>query len=157
MEHHTNVAMLPFASAWSDVGSWNAVADLTPADAQGNRLNGQGFALHASNTFVHAPHRPVVVLGTQELLVIDTPDAVLIAASSHVEHVKQVVPMLEIGNMTQSCRHKKVTRAWGTYETVDHCERHQIKRINLHPGAKLIVKLHEYCSEHWIVVKERHW
>ena len=65
MEHHANVAMLPFASAWSDVGSWNAVADLTPADAQGNRLHGQGFALQSSNTFVHAPHRPVVVLGTQ--------------------------------------------------------------------------------------------
>jgi mannose-1-phosphate guanylyltransferase/mannose-6-phosphate isomerase len=58
MEHHANVAVLPFASAWSDVGSWNAVADLTPADAQGNRIHGQGFALHASNTFVHAPHRP---------------------------------------------------------------------------------------------------
>jgi mannose-1-phosphate guanylyltransferase/mannose-6-phosphate isomerase len=64
MEHHANVAVLPFASAWSDVGSWNAVADLTPADAQGNRIHGQGFALHANNTFVHAPHRPVVVLGT---------------------------------------------------------------------------------------------
>jgi hypothetical protein len=72
MEQHAKVAMLPFASAWSDVGSWNAVADLTPADAQGNRLHGQGFALQSSNTFVHAPHRPGVVLGTQNLLVIDT-------------------------------------------------------------------------------------
>ena len=72
MEHHANVAVLPFSSAWNDVGSWNAVAYLTPADAKGNRIYGQGFALHANNTFVHAPHRPVVVLGTRDLLVIDT-------------------------------------------------------------------------------------
>ena len=81
MEHHANVAILPFASAWSDVGSWNAVAELTPADVQGNRLHGQGFALHSSNTFVPAPHRPVVALGTHDLLVVDTPDALLFAAT----------------------------------------------------------------------------
>jgi mannose-1-phosphate guanylyltransferase/mannose-6-phosphate isomerase len=119
MEHHANVAMLPFASAWSDVGSWSAVADLTPADAQGNRLHGQGFALHASNTFVHAPHRSVVVLGTQNLLVIDTPDAVLVAASSYVEQVKQVVARLDEGNISQSAQHRKVARPWGTYDSVD--------------------------------------
>ncbi len=153
MEHHANVAMLPFASAWSDVGSWNAAAVLTPTDAQGNRLNGQGFALYASNTFVHAPHRPVVVLGTQELLVIDTPDAVLIAASSHVEQVKQVVALLEAGNIVQSAQHRKVARPWGTYDSVDVGERHQVKRITVHPGAKLSLQMHHHRAEHWIVVK----
>ena len=153
MEHHANVAMLPFASAWSDVGSWNALADLTPADAQGNRLRGQGFALQSSNTFVHAPHRPVVVLGTQDLLVIDTPDAVLIAASSHVEQVKQVVARLDEGNIYQSARHRKVARPWGTYDSVDMGERHQVKRITVRPGAKLSLQMHHHRAEHWIVVK----
>jgi mannose-1-phosphate guanylyltransferase/mannose-6-phosphate isomerase len=145
--------MLPFASAWSDVGSWNAVADLTPADAQGNRLHGQGFALHSSNTFVHAPHRPVVVLGTQDLLVIDTPDAVLIAASSHVEQVKQVVARLDADNISQSAQHRKVARPWGTYDSVDVGERHQVKRITVKPGAKLSLQMHHHRAEHWIVVK----
>jgi mannose-1-phosphate guanylyltransferase/mannose-6-phosphate isomerase len=153
MEHHANVAMLPFASAWSDVGSWNAVADLTPADGQGNRIHGQGLALHASNTFVHAPHRPVVVLGTQDLLIIDTPDALLVAASSHVEQVKQVVAKLDADNIVQSVQHRKVARPWGAYDSVDVGERHQVKRITVRPGAKLSLQMHHHRAEHWIVVK----
>ena len=153
MEHHANVAVLPFASAWSDVGSWNAVADLTPADAQGNRIHGQGFALHANNTFVHAPHRPVVVLGTQDLVVIDTPDALLVAASSHVEQVKQVVARLDADNISQSAQHRKVARPWGAYDSVDLGERHQVKRITVRPGAKLSLQMHHHRAEHWIVVK----
>jgi mannose-1-phosphate guanylyltransferase/mannose-6-phosphate isomerase len=153
MEHHDNVAMLPLASAWSDVGSWKAVADLTPADAQGNRLHGQGFALQAINTFVYAPHRPVVVLGTQELLVIDTPDAVLIAASSHLEQVKQVVALLDAVNVEQSAQHRKVARPWGTYDRLDMGERHQVKRITVHPGAKFSLQMHHHRAGYWIVVK----
>lgn len=153
MEHHNNVTVLPFASSWSDVGSWNAVADLTPADANGNRIHGQGFALHASNTFVHAPYRPVAVLGTQDLLIIDTPDALLVAASSHVEQVKHVVALLDKGNISQSIQHRKVARPWGTYDSVDVGERHQVKRITVRPGAKLSLQMHHHRAEHWIVVK----
>lgn len=153
MEHHANVAVVPFCSAWSDVGSWNAVANLTPADAQGNRIHGQGFALHAHNTFVHAPHRPVVVLGTQDLLVIDTPDALLVAANSHVEQVKQVVARLDANNIAQSVQHRKVARPWGAYDSVDVGERHQVKRITVRPGAKLSLQMHHHRAEHWIVVK----
>jgi mannose-1-phosphate guanylyltransferase/mannose-6-phosphate isomerase len=153
MEHHANMAMLHFASAWSDVGSWNAVAELTAADAQGNRMHGQGFALLASNTFVHAPHRPVVVLGTQDLLVIDTPDAVLVAARSHVEKVKQVVARLDAENILQSVQHRKVARPWGAYDSVDLGERHQVKRITVRPGAKLSLQIHHHRAEHWVVVK----
>jgi mannose-1-phosphate guanylyltransferase/mannose-6-phosphate isomerase len=153
MEHHPNVAVLPFTSAWSDVGSWNAVADMTPADVQGNRIHGKGFALDANNTFVHAPHRPVVVLGTQDLLVIDTPDALLVAARSHVERVKQVVALLDADNISQSAQHRKVARPWGTYDSVDIGERHQVKRITVRPGAKLSLQMHFHRAEHWIVVK----
>jgi len=153
MEHHANVAVLPFASAWSDVGSWNAVADLTPADAQGNRIDGLGFALNASNTYVHAPHRPVVVLGTQDLLVIDTPDALLVAHKDHVEQVKQVVARLDADNISQSIQHRKVARPWGTYDSVDVGARHQVKRITVRPGAKLSLQMHHHRAEHWIVVK----
>ena len=153
MEHHANVAVLPFAGAWSDVGSWNAVAELTDADTHGNRIDGQGFALNASNTYVHAPHRPVVVLGTQDLLVIDTPDALLVAHKDHVEQVKQVVARLDADKISQSIQHRKVARPWGTYDSVDVGARHQVKRITVRPGAKLSLQMHHHRAEHWIVVK----
>ncbi len=153
MEHHANVAVLPFHSAWSDVGSWNAVAELTPADPQGNRIDGQGIVLDAHNTYVHAPHRPVVALGTNNLLIIDTPDALLVAHKDHVEQVKQVVAKLDADNIEQSVQHRKVARPWGTYDSVDVGSRHQVKRITVRPGAKLSLQLHHHRAEHWIVVK----
>lgn len=153
MEHHTNVAVLPFDSSWSDVGSWKAVADLTFADSQGNRIHGQGFAIQSKDTFVHAPHRPVVVLGAKDLLVIDTPDALLVAASSHVEQVKQVVALLNAEGISQSVQHRKTARPWGVYDCVDAGERHQVKRITVRPGAKLSLQKHHHRAEHWIVVK----
>jgi mannose-1-phosphate guanylyltransferase/mannose-6-phosphate isomerase len=153
MEQHANVAVLPFAGAWSDVGSWNAVAELSAPDAQGNRIHGQGLALASRNTFVHAPYRPVVSLGTQDLLIIDTPDALLVAASSHVEQVKQVVAQLDAEHISQSVQHRKVVRPWGAYDSVDVGERHQVKRISVRPGAKLSLQMHYHRAEHWIVVK----
>ena len=153
MEHHHNVAVLPFTSAWSDVGSWNAVAELSAPDAQGNRIHGQGLAMGAHNTFVHAPHRPVVALGTQDLLIVDTPDALLVAHSSQVEQVKQVVARLDADKVAQSVQHRKVARPWGTYDSVDVGERHQVKRISVRPGAKLSLQMHHHRAEHWIVVK----
>lgn len=153
MEHHRNVAVMPFTSAWSDVGSWNAVAELSAPDGQGNRIHGQGLAMGAHNTFVHAPHRPVVALGTQDLLIVDTPDAVLVAHSSQVEQVKQVVARLDADNIAQSAQHRKVARPWGSYDSVDVGERHQVKRISVRPGAKLSLQMHHHRAEHWIVVK----
>jgi mannose-1-phosphate guanylyltransferase/mannose-6-phosphate isomerase len=153
MEHHGNVAVLPFAGAWSDVGSWNAVAELSPPDPDGNRIHGQGLALHAKNTFIHAPHRPVVALGTSDLLIVDTPDALLVAHSSQVEQVKQVVARLDADQVAQSAQHRKVARPWGTYDSVDVGERHQVKRISVRPGAKLSLQMHHHRAEHWIVVK----
>ena len=153
MEHHVNVAVLHFASAWSDVGSWKAVAELTSSDPQGNRIQGQVFAIQSKGTFVLATHRPVVVLGTQDLIVIDTADALLVAASSHAEQVKQAVASLEAGNISQSVQHRKVTRPWGAYDCVDVGERHQVKRITVRPGAKLSLQMHHQRAEHWVVVK----
>jgi mannose-1-phosphate guanylyltransferase/mannose-6-phosphate isomerase len=153
MEHHRNVAVMPFTSGWSDVGSWNAVAELSAPDGQGNRIHGLGLVMDAHNTFVHAPHRPVVALGTHDLLIVDTPDALLVAHSSQVEQVKQVVARLDADKVAQSAQHRKVARPWGTYDSVDVGERHQVKRISVRPGAKLSLQMHHHRAEHWIVVK----
>lgn len=95
MEHFDKVAVCPFRGAWSDVGSWNAVAALGDADAQGNCINGQGHIFNASNTYINAPHRPVVALGTNDLVIIDTADAILVANHNMVEQVKEVVAKLK--------------------------------------------------------------
>jgi mannose-1-phosphate guanylyltransferase/mannose-6-phosphate isomerase len=152
MEKAANVAVLPFAAAWSDVGSWNAVADLTTPDAGGNRIHGQGFIVQATNTFIHAPHRPVVALGTTNLLIIDTVDAVLVADAAHAEQVKTVVAQLAAAGVPQAQHHRHVARPWGTYDSVDHGERFQVKRIVVKPGATLSLQMHHHRAEHWVVV-----
>ena len=152
MERHDNVAVVPFAGAWSDVGSWNAVADLTPADDQGNRIDGLGLAVQSQRTYIHAPHRTVVSLGTQDLLIIDTPDALLVAASSHAEQVKQVVAQLETRKSPEASMHRKVARPWGWYDSIDRGQRFQVKRIAVKPGASLSLQKHHHRAEHWIVV-----
>ncbi|APW44198.1 mannose-1-phosphate guanylyltransferase/mannose-6-phosphate isomerase [Rhodoferax saidenbachensis] len=157
MEHHANVAVLPFNGIWSDVGSWNAVADLVTPDAQGNRAAGQAFNAHhlkACNTYIHAAGaRPVVALGTNNLLIIDTPDALLVADVAHAEAVKEVVAVLESLDASQAVQHRRVARPWGWYDSIDVGDRHLVKRIGVHPGASLSLQLHRHRAEHWIVVR----
>ena len=152
MEHFKEVAVVPFEGQWSDVGSWNAVADLSLADNDGNRVQGQGQLLNASNTFVHAPYRTVVALGTENLLIIDTPDALLVAHRDHAENVKEVVQILDKAQLPQAVMHRKVARPWGWYDSVDAGNRFQVKRIGVKPGASLSLQMHHHRAEHWIVV-----
>jgi mannose-1-phosphate guanylyltransferase/mannose-6-phosphate isomerase len=153
MEHFDRVAVIPFRGAWSDVGSWNAVAALSPADETCNRINGQGLAFQTSNTYINAPYRPVVALGTSDLMIIDTPDAVLVATVDKVEQVKDVVATLKKNGQAQAIAHRKVLRPWGWYDSIDKGERFQIKRIAVKPGASLSLQMHHHRAEHWIVVK----
>ena len=153
MEHGKNIAVVPFRGQWSDVGSWNAVADLAKADETGNRVEGHGLVHKSRNTFIHAPHRPVVALGTQDLLIIDTPDALLVAHKDAAEQVKDVVHRLEQASTAQAVSHRKVARPWGWYDSVDMGERFQVKRIGVKPGASLSLQKHHHRAEHWIVVK----
>ncbi len=153
MEYFDKVAVVPFKDAWSDVGSWNAVAALTPEDQNGNRLNGQGMAVQSNNTFINAPHRPVIALGTSNLVIVDTPDAVLVASVDKVEQVKEVVATLKKSGQAQAVTHRKVARPWGWYDSIDMGERFQVKRIAVKPGASLSLQMHHHRAEHWIVVK----
>ena len=152
LEPFDNVAVIPFEGRWSDVGSWNAVADLQSPDENDNRVVGHGFTESAKNTFVHALHRPVVALGTQNLLIIDTPDAVLVADRDRAEQVKDLVARLEAENCAQAVMHRKVARPWGWYDSVDTGDRFQVKHICVKPGASLSLQKHHHRAEHWIVV-----
>jgi mannose-1-phosphate guanylyltransferase/mannose-6-phosphate isomerase len=153
MERHDRVSVLPFNGMWSDVGSWNAVAELTQPDKNRNRIAGDGVAIGASNTFIHALHRPVVALGTHDLVIIDTPDALLVDAASAVEQVKNVVAHLEARKTPQAVTHRKVARPWGWYDSIEAGDRFQVKMISVKPGASLSLQMHHHRAEHWVVVK----
>ena len=153
LEKHSSVAVLPFDGAWSDIGSWNALAELSPADEAGNRLSGKATALDARNTFVHAPFRRVVALGTEDLLIIDTQDAVLVASARCAEQVKDVVNLLSQDGNSEATDHRRVARPWGAYDSIDNGERFQVKRLTVKPGAKLSLQMHHHRAEHWVVVR----
>lgn len=152
VERHTNVAVFPMKGQWSDVGSWNAVADMTPADGDGNRVEGNGLVLQGRNTFIHAPKRQVVALGTDDLLIVDTPDAVLVAHRGAAEQVKAVVAALEQRGSPEAGQHRQVSRPWGSYDCIENGDRFQVKRIVVNPGASLSLQKHFHRAEHWIVV-----
>jgi len=156
VERAANVSVFPFDDLWSDVGSWNAVADLAKKNEAGNRSGGEkqhAHHLQASNTYIHADgRRPVVALGMQDLLIIDTPDALLVAHTSHAEVVKEVVACLEALDEPQVFQHRRVDRPWGWYDSIDRGERFQVKRIALEPGRSLGLQKHHHRAERWIVV-----
>jgi mannose-1-phosphate guanylyltransferase/mannose-6-phosphate isomerase len=153
MEHFNKTAVVPFQGQWSDVGSWNAVADLAEPDAHGNRTQGHAVMIDTADTYVNAVSRPVVTIGVKDLLVVDTPDALLIAAKSHAEQVKQAVEQLKARGYTQSSTHRRVARPWGWYDSIDVGDRFQVKRIGVNPGASLSLQMHHHRAEHWIVVR----
>lgn len=153
LEKSARVAVVPFEGAWSDVGSWNAVADLHTCDEHKNRISGHGFTIGAANTFIHAPTRPVVALGTQDLLIVDTPDALLVAHRDSAEQVKDAVSLLTTRGRSQATQHRRVPRPWGAYDSVDDGERFAVKRLTVKPGAKLALRMHHHRAEHWVVVK----
>lgn len=153
MERHAAVAVVPLNVQWSDVGSWKAVADLTPTDESGNQVLGRGHALSCEGTYIHAPERTVVALGTRDLLIIDTPDALLVVAKDSTEGVKDVVSHLHRAGCEEANSHRKVARPWGWYDSIDRGERFQVKRIGVKPGASLSLQKHHHRAEHWVVVK----
>ncbi|TFZ04202.1 mannose-1-phosphate guanylyltransferase/mannose-6-phosphate isomerase [Ramlibacter rhizophilus] len=153
MERHDNVRVYPFRSAWSDVGSWNAVADMTEPDEQGNRIEGQGVAVDSRNVYIHAPHRRVVALGMEDVVIVDTPDAVLVTRRASAEQVKAVVAALEASQSPEAVSHRKVQRPWGSYDSIEAGPRFQVKRIVVKASASLSLQKHYHRAEHWIVVK----
>lgn len=153
MEKFDDIAVVPFAGQWSDVGSWNAVADLSAPDEHGNRSQGQAYLRECSDTYVQAPHRPVVALGTRNLLIVDTPDAVLVAERASVEKVRDVVKLLESRECVQAVSHRMVSRPWGWYDSIEQADGFKVKRIGVKPHASLSLQWHRHRAEHWVVVK----
>ncbi|WJV24864.1 MULTISPECIES: mannose-1-phosphate guanylyltransferase/mannose-6-phosphate isomerase [Pseudomonas] len=152
MERSSKVATIPCDIGWSDIGSWNAVSELTAADDQGNRFEGEVFSHGSRNNYVNSEGRLTALVGVEDLLVVDTPDAVLIAHKDHAQDVKHIVGRLKAQGHHLHLLHRTVHRPWGTYTTLESGERFKIKRIVVKPGASLSLQMHHHRSEHWIVV-----
>ena len=152
MEKADNVAVVPCDLGWSDIGSWNALGDLVCPDAQGNRSLGDTVLIDTRNTFIQSEHHLVAAVGVDDLVIIDTPDAVLVTHKDKTQDVKKVVSQLKQHAHQAYRLHRTVQRPWGTYTVLEEGPRFQIKRIEVRPGASLSLQIHHHRSEHWIVV-----
>lgn len=153
LKKDVSTIVIPLDAGWSDVGSWDSVANALPKDEAGNGGRGQVVLERTSSTFVHAEGRLVACVGTSDLVVVETSDAVLVVAKDAVQHVKGLVSQLKAKQCPEVDAHRKVHRPWGTYESVDNGERYQVKRIFVRPGASLSLQMHHHRAEHWIVVR----
>jgi len=152
MEKTTHAAIVACDIGWSDIGSWNALGDLIPQDANGNSLEGETYLHDVTNTFIQASGRLIAAVGVDNLIVIDTPDALLVAHKDRSQDVKQIVGQLKkIGHEAYKL-HRTVHRPWGTYTVLEEGTNFKMKRIVVKPGASLSLQMHYHRSEHWIVV-----
>jgi len=152
MERAKNVAVVPGNFDWSDIGSWEAVAEFIPADASGNRACGEVVHVATRNTYVQSEDRVVATVGVEDLVVVDTPDAVLVAHRQHLQKVKDVVGELKARSHLAYREHRTVSRPWGSYTVLQEGSHFKIKRIEVKPGHALSLQMHHHRSEHWIVV-----
>jgi mannose-1-phosphate guanylyltransferase/mannose-6-phosphate isomerase len=151
MEKTADAKVLPVDIGWNDVGSWSALWDVAERDADGNAHHGDVIAVDSRNSYAYA-QRLVALVGVDDIVVVETDDAVLVARKDKVQEVKQVVARLKQEQRSQAVLHREVHRPWGSYDSVDNGGRHQVKRIKVKPGAALSLQMHHHRAEHWIVV-----
>jgi mannose-1-phosphate guanylyltransferase/mannose-6-phosphate isomerase len=145
--------VVPLAAGWSDVGAWDALWTVLPHDAEGNVTRGDALLHNSHGSLVYASHRLVAAVGCEDMVVVETADAVLVAPKNRAQDVKKVVERLKAEGRSLGRHHRKVFRPWGWYDSIDGGERFQVKRIVVNPGASLSLQLHHHRAEHWIVVR----
>ena len=147
-----DIRMVALNAGWNDLGAWEAVWQVAPKDARGNASIGDAIIKDANNTLVHAHSRLVSVVGLDDVVVVETADAVLVASRARSQDVKLIVNHLGAEQRGEHTLHRKVHRPWGWYDSIDNGPRHQVKRILVKPGASLSLQMHHHRAEHWIVV-----
>lgn len=152
MEKVNNAVVIPVDIGWSDVGSWSALHEIGESDENNNLLIGDTKCIATKNSYVRAEHKLVTTLGIEDMVIVDTDDALLVAHKDHVQDIKIIVESLAGEERQEVVLHKRVCRPWGCYQGIDHSDRFQAKRITVNPGAVLSLQLHHHRAEHWIVV-----
>jgi mannose-1-phosphate guanylyltransferase/mannose-6-phosphate isomerase len=145
--------IIPLSAGWSDVGAWDALWQVSDKDAAGNVLRGDVLLEQAADNLVFAQSRLVAGVGIDNLVIVETPDAVLVAAKDKMQAVKQIVAQLKHSKRPEAITHRKIHRPWGWYDSIDAGERFQVKRIVVNPGSSLSLQMHHHRAEHWIIVK----
>jgi mannose-1-phosphate guanylyltransferase/mannose-6-phosphate isomerase len=153
MEKTDRAAVLPLDAGWSDVGSWSALWEVGVRDADGNVCSGDVIAVETKESYIHAGSRLVATVGLEDIVVVETADAVLVAAKDRVQDVKLVVEQLKQQGREEHLLHRRVNRPWGAYEALDAGDGFLVKRITVNPGAQLSLQRHQHRAEHWIVVR----
>ncbi|UEX18767.1 mannose-1-phosphate guanylyltransferase/mannose-6-phosphate isomerase [Stenotrophomonas sp. SI-NJAU-1] len=151
MEKTADAVVVPLDAGWNDVGSWTALRDVSQQDGDGNAHQGDVIAIDCRNTYAYS-QRLVAMVGLDDVIVVETDDAVLVGNADRMQEVKTVVAQLKAGGRSEATWHRKVYRPWGAYDSIDNGERFQVKRITVKPGGTLSLQMHHHRAEHWIVV-----
>ena len=152
MEKTQHAVLIPLDAGWSDIGSWSALWEITDKDQNGNALRGDIMTIDSRNNYIQSEKKLIAALGIEDLVIVETDDAILVAKQSHVQSVKMIVEQLKHQNRSEIIQHRKVFRPWGNYDSIDNGERFQVKRIVVNPGQKLSLQMHHHRAEHWVVV-----
>jgi len=152
MENTRNAVVIPLKTRWSDIGSWSSLWDLCAKDSEGNVIQGDILTVDSRNNFLRSEHKLLATVGVDNLVVVETKDAVLIASKDQIQNVKSLVEVMETQERTEHILHREVYRPWGKYDSVDVGNRYQVKHITVKPGEKLSIQMHQHRCEHWIVV-----
>jgi mannose-1-phosphate guanylyltransferase len=152
MEKTESSVVLPLDAGWTDLGAWSALDDISEKDANNNSLKGDVLTHETKNCFIRSEGRMVATVGVDNLVIVETPDAILVANKDSVQHVKKIVEQIKSASRTEHQAHRQVFRPWGNYESIDASSRYQVKRICVKPGAKLSLQMHHHRAEHWVVV-----
>lgn len=153
MEKSRKVVCVPLDAGWNDVGDWKSFAELSEKDCGNNSFIGDSIDIGSTNTLVFSRDKLVATIGVNNLMIVNTPDAILIADKSQAQQVKSVIGRIEQQKRNEHMQHREVYRPWGCFDAIDTGERYQVNRIRVKPGASLSLQLHHHRAEHWIVVK----
>lgn len=146
-------AVIPLSVGWTDVGAWSSLWETQQQDAQNNVIKGDVLVENTTNSLLYASSRLLTTVGVDDLIVVETADAVLVAHKDSAQDVKSIVEQINTAGRDEHLVHRRVHRPWGTYEGIDVGERYQVKRITVNPGAALSLQMHHHRAEHWVVVK----
>lgn len=152
MEKTSRALVVPLDAGWSDVGAWSALWELGVKDARGNVCKGDVMTHSTNDSYIHADNALVTTVGVKDLVIVQTKDALLVADKQQVQNVKNIVAELKTQGRKEQRLHREVFRPWGKYDSIDHSQRYQVKRITVNPGEKLSVQMHHHRAEHWVVV-----
>ena len=152
MEKAQNLAVVPCDMEWNDIGSWNAMAELVAPDQSGNRIRGDVRMVDTVGSYISSDKRVIGTVGVSDLVIVDSPDALLVASRDRVQDVKKLFESLKASGHEAHLLHSTVHRPWGTYTVLEEGERFKIKRIEVKPGRRLSLQMHHHRSEHWVVV-----